>query len=357
MLEVVSPATAANASSRPMSVLIVDDQQFARTIIRHVIEGVFRRLNVIDFENPAEALRWSESNGIDLLLLDYRMPGMNGLEFAREFRRNKLQRDVPIVLISVVDDEPVRQAALNAGILDFLVKPVRPGELRSRCKHLLSLRLREELAVRRARTLQEQVEHGLRKIGDREREIVLRLTRATEFRDAEVGLHLSRVSGYAGLVARQLGMPEEQAIGIELAARLHDIGKMGIPDSIVQMSDSLPECNLAQMRRHTTIGYEILRDSDSRVVQLGSTVALCHHERWDGGGYPHGLAGDDIPHAARIVGVADAFDELSSKSFRTGTWSHDQVVEYMVQNRGVQFDSTCVDALLDDRNLLLRVGS
>jgi len=282
-------------------------------MMRHVVEGISPGVSVTDFEDPVQALSWSERNPIDLLLLDYRMPVMDGLEFTRHFRRPLIKRDVPIVLISVVGDEPVRQAALDAGVIDFLVKPVRPRELRSRCRNLLSLRQQGESVKERARSLELQVLAGLREVDERERETLFRLARAIEFRDFGTGAHLMRMSRFTGLIAEGLGLPEDEVRMLELAAPLHDIGKIGIPDSILLKRGKLDEQEYAVMRKHPQIGYEILRNSPSRFVQMGAEVALHHHERWDGAGYPERLAGEDIPLPARIVALADVFDALISE--------------------------------------------
>lgn len=171
-----------------MNVLIVDDQSSARTMLRHVVEAIGPRIHTTDFGSPIEALRWSEDNPTDLVLLDYRMPDMDGLEFARRFRRPLSRRDVPIVLISVVGDEPIRQAALEAGVIDFLVKPVRPRELRTRCKNLLQLRQQGESVKERARSLEQRVLEGLQEVEQREREMLYRLARAIEYRDSGTGV-------------------------------------------------------------------------------------------------------------------------------------------------------------------------
>ena len=338
-----------------MNVLIVDDQPSARTMLRHVIEGIGPAIHVSDFGNPVDALRWSEANMPDLLLLDYRMPEMDGLEFARRFRRPLSRRDVPIVLISVVGDEPVRQAALDAGVIDFLVKPVRPRELRSRCKNLLQMRRQGETVKERARSLEQKVLEGVQEVEQREREMLFRLAKAIEYRDFGTGVHLLRMARYSELIAEELGMIEEDVRILTLAAPLHDIGKIGVPDAILLKRGSLSDEEMAIMRKHPLIGFEILRDSQSRFIQTGAQIALRHHERWDGSGYPDGLQGEEIPLTARIVAVADVFDALTSERPYKHAWPPDEAFDYIKTHRGTLFDPSCVDALLTQQARILEI--
>ncbi len=338
-----------------MNVLIVDDQPSARTMLRHVVEAIGPGVRTADFGSPVEALRWAEGNTPDLVLLDYRMPDMDGLEFARRFRRSLSRRDVPIVLISVVGDEPVRQAALEAGVIDFLVKPVRPRELRTRCKNLLQLRQHGESVKERARSLEKRVLEGLHEVDQRERETLYRLAKAIEYRDAGTGIHLLRMSHYAEVLAEGLGMADEDVATLTSAAPLHDIGKIGIPDIVLLKRDSLTDEEFAVMRRHPLIGYEILRDSQSRFVQMGALIALRHHERWDGSGYPDGLKEDQIPLPARIVAVADVFDALTSERPYKRAWSSAEAFDYMGAHRGTLFDPSCVDALFSYQARILEI--
>lgn len=342
----LTPARAGRTYRRTVNVLIVDDQLSARTMLRHIIEGISPDIRIADFGDPEEAMSWSETTDPDLLLLDYRMPKIDGLEFARRFRRNHVHRDVPIVLITVVGDEPVRQAALDAGVIDFMVKPIRPRELRARCRNLLLLRQQAESVKRRADTLEQQVLASFNELEQREREILFRLAKATESRDNGTGAHLERMARYSGLIAEAIGLSDEEARMIEAAAPLHDIGKISVPDAILNKPGPLTPEEIKVMREHPRHGYEVLRDSTSRFVQLGAEIALRHHERWDGSGYPDGLAGEDIPLAARIVAIADVLDALTTARPYKTAWSMDAALDYLRQNSGSMFDPRLVEALI-----------
>ena len=349
------PGWSERQAETALNIVIVDDQTSARTMLRHVIEDIAPELSVHDFGDPLAALTWCESRPVDLLLLDYRMPEMDGLEFARRFRRLPKHRDIPVILITVVGDEPIRQAALEAGVIDFLVKPIRPRELRARCYNLLQLRQQTENVKQRALSLEQRLLASMHEVEERERETLSRLARAIEFRDAGTSAYLERMARVAGLIAEQLGLPEEEVKLIEMAAPLHDMGKIAIPDAVLLKPGKLNDAELAIMRRHPRIGHELLSGSQNRFIQVGALIALRHHERYDGSGYPDGLVGDAIPLEARIVAVADVFDALISPRPYKEAWTLDATLAYLYAQRGRLFDPRVVSALLRGRPQLEQI--
>jgi two-component system response regulator RpfG len=276
------------------TVMVVDDQSTGRAILEQVVRSLDERVGVEGFARPVDAVVWATRHIADLVLVDYMMPDMDGIEFVRRLRALPGYEHVPIVMVTVHDDRKVRYSALDAGITDFLAKPIDARECLARCRNLLTLR-RQQLALEdRKRLLEGMVEEATREVREREKETLLRLARAGEFRDAETGYHLIRMARYSRLIADAIGLDRNEAETIELAAPLHDIGKIGIPDSILLKPGSLDREEWAIMLTHAEIGGRILSGSKHPRIQMAAAIALTHHERWDGGGYPRRLKGEEI---------------------------------------------------------------
>jgi two-component system response regulator RpfG len=320
-----------------------------------VVRSLDERVAVEGFARPVDAVVWATRHVADLVLVDYMMPDMDGIEFVKRLRALPGYEHVPIVMVTVHDDRKVRYAALDAGITDFLTKPVDARECLARCRNLLTLR-RQQLALEdRRRLLEHMVEDATREVREREKETLLRLARAGEFRDEETGYHLIRMARYSRLIAGGIGLDRDEAETIELAAPLHDIGKIGIPDQILLKPAKLDEAEWQVMRRHPLIGHEILKGSASKYVRMGALIALGHHEKFDGTGYPNGLVGDHIPLCARIVAVADVYDALTSPRPYKQAWPAERAFQYVAAQRGRHFDPRLVDAFISLRREITEI--
>jgi two-component system response regulator RpfG len=249
----------------------------------------------------------------------------------------------------------VRYAALDAGITDFLTKPVDARECLARCRNLLTLRRQHLVLEDRKRLLEHMVEDATREVREREKETLLRLARAGEFRDEETGYHLIRMSRYSRLIANALTLEYDEAETVELAAPLHDIGKIGIPDQILLKGGALDPAEWQVMRRHPVIGHEILKGSASKYVRMGALIALGHHEKYDGAGYPNGLVGDHIPLCARIVAIADVYDALTSVRPYKDAWASARAFEYVASQAGKHFDPRLVEAFASVKKEVVQV--
>ncbi len=327
-----------------MNVLIVDDQASQRAIVRHLIQDLGADIHINEFADPVEALLFSQQQPQDMVILDYRMPNMDGLEFARRFRRPLSQRDVPVMLVTVVGDEPLRQAALDAGVIDFMVKPIRPRELRSRCKNLLELRQRQQALKSRTYALEHRLLTGSHDLEQRELALLSRLARLAGQREGADLRQFERISALSGLLAEGLGLGERLRNEIEHAAQLHDIGNIGVADAILLHPGALDEEQRQMMQQHTVLGHEALHGGEG-LLAIGAEIALGHHEHWDGSGYPHGLSGERIPQSARIVAVADVLDALLSERPWRPAWTLERAVEFLKAGAGRQFDPDVVAVL------------
>ncbi|MCP4488904.1 MAG: response regulator [Gammaproteobacteria bacterium] len=332
---------------RQRKVLIVDDESTGRIIMSKIIQQAEDDVSVDSFENPIAALDWLDNNHPDLIITDYRMPDINGVELIRQIREKPSCLDIPIMMITVVSEKSVRYEALEAGATAFLTRPIDQIECRTSCRNLLKLHEQQSIIQDRADWLARQVDVATQQIISRERETLLRLAKAGEYRDEDTGYHVVRMAKYSRQIAEALGLSDKECDEIEYAAPMHDIGKIGIPDQVLLKPGKFVAYEWQDMQKHTQIGHAILSDSQSRYMQTGSVIALNHHERFDGTGYPRGLSGKDIPLVARIVTVADVYDALISKRPYKLPWSTKDAQDYLVKHAGTQFDPVCIEAFFE----------
>jgi putative two-component system response regulator len=327
-----------------MQILVIDDVALNLKLMEHLIRRLPDCTSVL-FESSADALDWCSTHDPDLVIVDYMMPAPDGMEFAARFRLLPGKSDTPMLMVTANTEIAVRYQALEAGINDFLTKPIDRTELLSRARNMLRLRDAQKQLQDRAAWLESEVRAATAKIAARELETVVRLARAAEFRDPETGAHVQRMAHCSRLIGQQIGLSEQQQEILLLAAPLHDVGKLGTPDRILLKRGKLAPDEWEVMKQHAVIGHQILCESASPVIQAGAQIAWSHHEKFDGTGYPRGLAGDAIPLFGRIVAIADVFDALSSRRAYKDAWGEDQVLEYVRSESGRHFDPELVDIL------------
>jgi response regulator RpfG family c-di-GMP phosphodiesterase len=337
-----------------MQIAIIDDTPLNLVMMENLVSH-HRDCTAMPFSVPREGLRWCLENEPDLIIVDYLMPGLDGVELIRQVRDEHGHDDVPILMVTASNERQVLYRALEAGANDFLIKPVDPYEFKPRVRNMLKLREAHLATRNRAGELADEVRKATAETLARERETVTRLARAAEFRDPETGAHIQRMSYYSALIARQLGLEASFVEAILQAAPMHDVGKLGIPDHILLKPGRLSAEELAVMRRHPEIGHDILKDSTSSIIQLGASIALTHHEKFDGSGYPRQLAGEDIPIEGRIVAVADVFDALTSPRPYKPAWPLARALDMIREGRNGHFDPLCADALLDNLDEVLAI--
>jgi len=330
-------------------ILVADDE--VRSL--RLMEALLLPLGyeVILARDGEEALRKVQESLPDVILLDIMMPGLNGFEVSRRIKNNEETKVIPIVMATVLGEVEDRVKALEAGADDFLSKPVDKTELRARVQSLLKVKayndhmrnyhkeLEAEVAKRTG-----QLRRAFEKIKAASLDSIYRLSQAAEYKDEETGAHIQRVSYYSAAVARKMGLNERTVEAIVYASPMHDVGKIGIPNHILLKPGKLDPDEWETMKQHTTIGGRILEGSDTGFLKLAEVIALTHHEKWDGSGYPKGLKGSEIPLAGRITAIADVFDALTSKRPYKEPFELDKAYDIIKESRGSHFNSEVVDA-------------
>lgn len=303
------------------TILVVDDEAINLAIMRDILAQDYQ---LVFAKNGADTQSSIAKHKPAMVLLDVDLPDMNGYDLCRKIKQMDVTQEIQVIFITSHTDMAHETAGFDAGGVDYIGKPVSPAVVRARVSSHLSL-------VRTA-----ALERSYR-------EAILMLGHAGHYNDTDTGSHIWRMAAYAGALARGYGWDEASSARLELAAPMHDTGKLGIPHTILRKAGPLTDDEWMVMKKHPQFGYDILSKSDAQVFQLAAEVALRHHEKWDGSGYPDGLKGDAIPESARIVALADVFDALSMKRPYKDPWPIEKILEHIRGSKGTHFAPDIVE--------------
>jgi putative two-component system response regulator len=341
-------------------ILVVDDQLTNIELLEAYLAP--QGYEIVTAITGEEALEKLSGDKIDLILLDIMMPGIDGFEVTFRVRKDKAHKMIPIILVTSLREREDRVKGIEAGCDDFISKPVDKIELLARVRSLLKVKAYNDLMGNYRKELESEIirrtadlKHAFENIKSASLETIYRLSVASEYKDHDTGAHIKRVSLYAAAVARQMGLDENTIENTLYAAPMHDLGKIGIPDLILNKPAKLDPLEWEIMKQHTIIGAKILKGSEAEYIKLGETIALHHHEKWDGSGYPNGLKGTDIPITGRITAIADVFDALISKRPYRDALSLKKSLVIIREGRGSHFDPDVVDAFFVIQDDILNI--
>jgi putative two-component system response regulator len=357
-------------------VMIVDDEPTNIKVLRRLLELEGFREFVTSTDSPP-AVEMIRRERPDVVLLDLMMPYVSGLDILASVRNDPDIAEIPIIILTAVTDRDTRVQAVELGAIDFLNKPIDPSELVPRVRNVLIAKASHDQLRNYSHDLEAAVRERTAELEASRRDLIHCLARAAEYRDDDTGHHVLRVGKYAGLIGKALGLDDDAVDSLEQAAALHDIGKIGIPDAVLLKPGKLTsdEFSIMQkhsgfgkrilsrcspddestLRRHAVVGAQIHEVGSSHVLEMARTIALTHHERWDGTGYPLGLKGQDIPLMGRITAAADVFDALSSRRCYKDAFPLDKCFAIMDEQRGAHFDPDVLDAFVKVRDQIVAV--
>lgn len=356
------------AKLRASKIMIIDDEDLVLRVVRRFLsaDGYSQFVTITD---PRLALETINREKPDVVLLDIMMPHITGLDLLKVRAKTPSLHHIPFIILSANSENQIKREALKLGATDFLSKPVDPSDLTVRVQNALTVKCHHDHLTNYAAELEKQVRLRTEQIERSREQIIHCLARAAEYRDNETGEHVIRVGKYCSVIALQLGFPPEYCREIELAAQLHDVGKIGIPDSVLlnpgklsreefdimkthcglgtQIMEPLANTESERVRRHADMGGFIMDDVDSPMLELAATIARTHHEKWDGTGYPNKIKGENIPIEGRICCVADVYDALCSERPYKPKFPIKKCLEIMLSERGTRFDPIVLDAFFD----------
>ncbi|MBJ6725493.1 HD-GYP domain-containing protein [Geomesophilobacter sediminis] len=318
------------------TILIVDDLPANIDILVQILQPQYSLRVAL---NGPRALEVAQQEPVDLILLDVMMPELNGFEVCSRLKADPRTSAIPVIFVSALINVEDEAFGLGLGAVDYIAKPFSPAIVQARVRSHLAL-------ANQQRHLERSIRVRTRQLEESRFEIIRRLGRAAEFSDNDTGLHVVRVSNYAYLISKAAGLAEEEARLIRDVAPLHDVGKIGVPEHILLKPGALDDDEWKMVRAHCEIGRQIIGEHGDRLLQEAALCAYSHHERWNGTGYPRGLAGVEIPMVARVVAIADVFDALTCKRPYKDAWPADAAVAEIIRGSGTHFDPFLVQAFL-----------
>jgi len=341
---------------RNASILIIDDQPVNIKVVEKILvqDGYTEIRSSTD---PLDGIKQYQEKRADLVLLDINMPQMNGFQVIEKLRGLDADDIPPVLVLTAQTDRDSRIHALELGARDYLTKPFDRVELLTRIANMLEVGLLQRALHKENLDLEEKVRERTKAIHDTQLEIIRRLGRAAEYKDNETGLHIVRMSKTTVCIAEEIGMNGSQLELLLNASPMHDVGKIGIPDRILLKPGKLTADEWEVMKTHATIGAELLSGHNSELLDTARVIALTHHEKWDGSGYPEGLKGNEIPIEGRIVAIADVFDALTSKRPYKEPWTIDASLDYIRTQSGKHFDPDLVDVFFKREAEILEINS
>jgi putative two-component system response regulator len=342
-----------NKGTKMATILAVDDEPMNRELIATVLgkEGY----EVLYAQDGEDALNVLGSKAVDVILMDVMMPVMDGFEAVRRIKADEALKNIPIIMLTALSDKNSLKESLKLGANEFLSKPFEIDELKIRIKNMVIVKQYQDALEDMVAVRTKELEKALADLKNSERDVIATLVKASEFRDTDTSEHIERMSLYSHFIAKKLGLSEEEQELILSAAPMHDVGKIGIPDSILLKPAKLTNEEFETMKSHSVIGFEILSVRDNDILKAGREIAISHHEKWDGSGYPKGLTSEQIPLFGRIIAIADVFDALGTKRPYKEPFSNDECFRIIAEGRGTHFDPTIVDIFLAHKDEILQI--
>ncbi len=325
---------------RKCTILLVDD---TKTNIDVLIQALGDEYKLAVALEGKKAIEIAKNNAVDLILLDIMMPVLDGFDVCRILKKDPVTRDIPVIFITAMDAAKEKTKGFKIGAVDYITKPFDGVEVKARVKTHLHLKLSREALKNQNKVLEEKVRERTQELADTQIEILQRLGLAAEQRDNETGQHIKRMSEYCRLLGKAVGFSPEEYNRLALASTMHDVGKIGISDTILLKPGKLTEQEYAIMKTHAAIGAKILSNSNSKLLEVAEIISLTHHEKWDGTGYPRGLKGEEIPIVGRIACICDVFDALISERPYKKAWPMKKTMDHIKTCSGTFFDPDLVE--------------